>query len=240
MKKPVDPEKAQAIQEEIRSRVFERYAEIQGIETQKDELKATLEALQDVTHIPAADIEKIAQEVIQEYNATNVPMPLSREQFRQLATLPHDFTFEHLQHKVDHAKREFYIHALSYICVHIPLLYINLRWPVFPWVMFPLLGWGIGLGSHYIYSVHDAVKQLRRKVQTFKGQIHQILQENIPKYQTDAQERIFNGAYRILVSESSPEAVTEYVRNVAIELPEHEVKQVSTQLCAVQQQYIKH
>lgn len=238
MKKLLDTEKAQAIQEEIRARVFEKYAEVQGFETQQDELKATLDALHDVTHLPAQEIEKIANEVIQEYSATNIPTPVSREDFRQLA-VPRDLTLERLQRKVDRQKRDFYIHLLSYICVHLPLLYINLKWPVFPWIMFPLLGWGIGLGSHYLYSVHDAVKTLRRKVQTFKGQIHQILLENIPEYQTDAQPRIFNGVHRMLISESSSEAVIEYLRNVSVQLPEHEIKQTSAQLCAVRNQYAK-
>ncbi len=238
MEKLLDPEKAQAIQEEIRARVFEKYAELQGIETQKDELKATLDALHEVTHLPTQSIENIANEVIQEYNATTVPTPLSREQFRQIA-VPRDMTFEHLERNVEKKKIGFYIHALTYVCVHLPLLYINLRWPVFPWIIFPLFGWGMGLGAHYLTDVHGAVNGLRRKVQNFNGQIHQILLENIPEYRTDAQERMFNGVHRMLITESSPEAITEYIRNVAIQLPDHEVKQVSTQLCAVRQQYAK-
>ena len=238
MEKPLEPEKAQAIQEEIRARVFEKYAELQGIETQKDELKATLDALHEVTHLPAQQIEQIANEVIQEHRATPMPTPLSREQFQQLA-VPRDQTFERLERKVEAKKRGFYIHALTYVCVHLPLLYINLRWPVFPWILFPMCGWGIGLGSHYLASVHGAVSGLRRKVQNFQGQIHQILLDNVPEYRTDAQERIFTGVHRMLITESSPEAITEYIRNVAIQLPEHEVKQVSTQLCAVRQQYVK-
>lgn len=238
MEKRLDSDKTQAIQEEIRARVFEKYAELQGIETQQDELKATLDALHEVTHLPSQDIEQIANQVMRQYSATTVPTPLSRKQFQQLA-VPRDETFERLQHQVDRKKRGFYIHALAYACVHLPLLYLNLRWPVFPWVLFPLCGWGIGLGSHYLASVHDAVSGLRRKVRTFKGQIHQILLENVSEYQTETQERIFNGVHRMLISESSPDAITEYVRNVAISLPEHEVKQVSTQLCAVRQQYVK-
>ena len=239
MKKLLEPEKAQAIQEEIRARVFEKYADIQGIETQKDELNATLDALHDVTHLPPQEIEKIANEVIQEYSSTTtVPTPLSREQFRQIA-VPRDITFERLQRKVERKKRGFYIHALAFVCVHLPLLYINIRWPVFPWVLFPLCGWGIGLGSHYLASVHGAVNGLRRTVETFKGQIHQILLENISEYQSDAQERIFHGVHRMLVNESSPDAMTEYIRNLTPQLPEHEAKQVSTQLCAVRRNYVK-
>lgn len=234
----LDPEKARTIQEEIRARVFERYADLQGVETQKHELNATLEALHDVTHLPVEEIEKIAKEVIQEYGTTNVPMPLSPDQFRQLA-LPQDITFEHLQRKIDRKKRAFYVHALAYVCVHLPLIYINLRWPVFPWVMFPLLGWGIGLGSHYLYGVHDAISEMRRKVQTFKSQIHQILDENIPAYHTEAKTRIFNGVYRMLMAESSQDALDEYLRNVDLQLPENEVKQVCTQLHSVREKYLK-
>jgi hypothetical protein len=44
MDKPVQDKTMQAMPEEIRTRVFEKYAEIQGIQTQESELKATLEA----------------------------------------------------------------------------------------------------------------------------------------------------------------------------------------------------
>ncbi len=50
------------------------------------------------------------------------------------------------------AKRDFYVHLGVYICVNIFLI-INWAFPAgagFPWFIFPLGGWGIGLVFHFL------------------------------------------------------------------------------------------
>lgn len=47
--------------------------------------------------------------------------------------------------------REFYVHALMYVVVMAGIVLLN--WiisPTFWWVVFPAIGWGIGLAAHGI------------------------------------------------------------------------------------------
>ena len=104
--------------------------------------------------------------------------------------------------------------------------------------MFPLLGWGIGLGTHYFAAVRWPTTDLRNKIRFLKSQIHQILEENVPAYRTNAQSKIFNGVYRLVVMEGSQETMNEYVQNVDPGMSDHEVKQVTTQLCSIRNKYI--
>ena len=238
MNKPLSDKDARAIQEEIRTRVFEKYAETQGVQTQEHELRATLEALHEITQIPLSDIEKIAAEVTQEYQISNVPIKISQQQLRHLAP-PTDFTFEKLVEKVKRKKRSFTPHFIAYACVHIPLIYLNIISTSFPWVIFPMLGWGIGLVIHYFAAVRWPAIDLRNKIRFLKSQIHQILQENVPVYRTDVQSKIFSGVYRLVVMEGSQETMNEYLRNVDPGMSDHEVKQVTTQLCSLRNKYIK-
>lgn len=238
MKKLLDSEQARIIQEEIRSRVFEKYAEEQGVETQKHELKATLEALHDVTHIPLEEIEKIAAEVVQQYGASSALEPIPRDKLRHLVPLK-DLTFEKVRRRIEKNKQGFAIHALAYGCVNILLIYLNTITTSFPWAMFPLLGWAIGLGSHFLVKVYWPGKEIREKIHLFKSLLHQILEENVPQYRTESQNRIFNGLYRLLVAEGSQKSVKEYVQNIDPQLPEHEAIQVTTQLCVIRDKYMK-
>ncbi|MEY3367335.1 MAG: hypothetical protein RI973_490 [Bacteroidota bacterium] len=49
------------------------------------------------------------------------------------------------------AKKGFYQHLMSYILVNFFLLVLNLlTTPDSLWVVYPLLGWGIGLAFHYV------------------------------------------------------------------------------------------
>lgn len=44
--------------------------------------------------------------------------------------------------------KSFYTHAIVYTIVMSVLVYINYRTTSFIWVVFPAIGWGIGLLSH--------------------------------------------------------------------------------------------
>jgi len=237
MDKPIQDKAMQAIQEEIRTRVFEKYAEIQGVQTQESELKATLEALHEVTHIPLPDIEKIATEVIQMYGVSKTPGNLPQEKVSTLAPAE-DFTFDPLVERVRKKKREFIPHCIAYVCVNSLLIFLNVISTSFPWMLFPLLGWGIGLASHYFEAVRWPASDLRNKIHLLKSQIHQILGENVAAYQTPAQGKIFNGIYRLVVAESSQETMNAYLKSVDPRMSDDEIRQVTTQLGSLRDKYV--
>ena len=59
------------------------------------------------------------------------------------------------------ATNGFKVHAIVYGCVNACLIGINtLTVPQFPWFLFPLLGWGAGLASHYYFGVRRYPKEL--------------------------------------------------------------------------------
>lgn len=41
-------------------------------------------------------------------------------------------------------------HITAYVLVNILLFFIDIFTPGGPWFLWPLLGWGIGLGAHYL------------------------------------------------------------------------------------------
>jgi hypothetical protein len=73
------------------------------------------------------------------------------------------------------SRRGFKIHAAVYAVVMTGLIVLNsLLWVYsdgdFPWAVFPLVGWGIGLTFHYIYGYRGAADEARgrqRKVETY-------------------------------------------------------------------------
>ena len=74
------------------------------------------------------------------------------------------------------AKKDFYVHLAVYLCVNVFLIII---WAVttgggFPWFVFPLGGWGIGLAVHCLdvfvfqrksdrIAIEKEVEKLRRE-----------------------------------------------------------------------------
>ena len=54
----------------------------------------------------------------------------------------------------EQARRGFTIHAIVYALVMTGLIILNLTVATeFPWAVFPLVGWGIGLTMHYLFGV---------------------------------------------------------------------------------------
>ena len=52
------------------------------------------------------------------------------------------------------ARRGFTIHAIAYGLVMTGLIILNLTLATeFPWAVFPLIGWGIGLTLHYLFGL---------------------------------------------------------------------------------------
>jgi hypothetical protein len=51
-------------------------------------------------------------------------------------------------------KKNFFVHLGVYSVVNLGILGINiLTGPSYLWALFPILGWGMGLGAHYIATV---------------------------------------------------------------------------------------
>jgi hypothetical protein len=58
-------------------------------------------------------------------------------------------------------RQGFKVHAIIYAGVNAGLITINmLTVPQFPWFVFPLIGWGIGLANHYYFGVRRAPQNL--------------------------------------------------------------------------------
>lgn len=61
-------------------------------------------------------------------------------------------------------RRGFLIHLIVYILVNAMLITVNLVYAQDAlWFFFPLLGWGIGLASHYLGSIAWINKELKKK-----------------------------------------------------------------------------
>ena len=59
------------------------------------------------------------------------------------------------------ARRGFTIHAIVYALVMTGLAILNLTVATeFPWAVFPLVGWGIGLTMHYLFGLRWADKTI--------------------------------------------------------------------------------
>ena len=66
------------------------------------------------------------------------------------------------------SRRGFRIHAAVYAVVITGLIVLNALLIAFtdadfPWVVFPLVGWGIGLTFHYIYGYRRAGSEIRAR-----------------------------------------------------------------------------
>jgi hypothetical protein len=69
------------------------------------------------------------------------------------------------------ARRGFKIHATVYALVMSALVVLNALLIAFtdanfPWAVFPLVGWGIGLTFHYIYGFRRAGASIHRRQET--------------------------------------------------------------------------
>jgi 2TM domain len=61
----------------------------------------------------------------------------------------------------EQARRGFTIHAIVYGLVMTGLVILNLTVATeFPWAVFPLIGWGIGLTAHYLFGLRWADKAI--------------------------------------------------------------------------------
>ncbi len=69
----------------------------------------------------------------------------------------------------EEARKYFLIHLIVYIVVNAMLFVINMVvTPQFPWFVFPLAGWGIGIICHYLYY-SKTVREAREEATTSKS-----------------------------------------------------------------------
>lgn len=81
------------------------------------------------------------------------------------------------------SRRGFKIHAAVYAFVMTALIILNVLLIAFteadfPWVVFPLVGWGIGLMFHYRYGFRlaaDAARDRQAKVERFAGRAKDVV-----------------------------------------------------------------
>jgi hypothetical protein len=80
-------------------------------------------------------------------------------------------------------RRGFKIHAIVYTIVMTGLIVANsLLWAYadgdFPWAVFPLVGWGIGLTLHYIFGFRRAADEARARqlrVETYAERTKEVV-----------------------------------------------------------------
>jgi phosphate/sulfate permease len=83
----------------------------------------------------------------------------------------------------DESRRGFKIHAIVYAVVMTGLIALNaLLWVYasvdFPWAIFPLVGWGIGLTLHYIYGFRrasDEAQKRQRQVEQYAERTKELV-----------------------------------------------------------------
>lgn len=69
-----------------------------------------------------------------------------------------------LKEQVVKERKGFRIHRIVYSVVVPVLALINfLTVPHFPWFLFPLFGWGLGLTMHYLFAVRLSERELAKK-----------------------------------------------------------------------------
>jgi 2TM domain len=78
---------------------------------------------------------------------------LSAEQYRQA-----EFGYT-----LAEVRRGFKIHAAVYAIVMTGLIVLNALLTDFPWVVFPFVGWGIGVTMHYFFGFRRAGEEARAR-----------------------------------------------------------------------------
>jgi 2TM domain-containing protein len=55
--------------------------------------------------------------------------------------------------RAEQSRRHFYIHTILYVMTNVLLVVLNLMVAsAFPWAIFPVVIWGIALGTHYMVA----------------------------------------------------------------------------------------
>jgi hypothetical protein len=73
-----------------------------------------------------------------------------------------------VEYSIADARRGFKVHAIVYAIVNLGLITLNAVLIAttaanFPWAVFPLVGWGIGLTFHYVAAFRRGSKDVRAR-----------------------------------------------------------------------------
>jgi len=75
-----------------------------------------------------------------------------------------DYKKVHREIIIESERRGFKIHLAAYLVTNAILIISNLVFtPDKLWFLWPVLGWGVGILSHYIKAVHRIERDLKRK-----------------------------------------------------------------------------
>ncbi len=235
MDTPINEKTLQHIQEEIRKRVFEAYAQKQGVKTQWTEIEATIEALHEVTQLPMEEIQKIAEQVTNDMSTHNSHIPEAPT--LQNTTFAPQKHVDELDHQLQRQRRKFIPHLISFVFTNIILITLNIITTSFPWAMFPFFGWLIGLSIHFMQQVYYPSRDLDHKREILKSETHNILSENIAEYPSQ-QAKMFNGTYRILLSDCSFNEMKNFIQNLDITINSETAYQTSMQLMKLREKVL--
>ena len=220
------------IQEEIKAKVFERYSEIQGVKTQANEMNATLDALHEVTQIPMSEIERIAAEVAQKHGLNKGKAGKTVTNYSPDSENSDALIFSELSLKVASKRRLFLPHLVSYVCTITMLTILNIMTSHFPWVMFVIGGWTIGLVSHYLKDVYYPRRDLHNAVNYLKSQIQLVINEMIITDDFDNTQAT-NGIYRILAAGCKYDTLFQYLQKLFPQVESNVIALTAHQLVQV-------
>ena len=75
-----------------------------------------------------------------------------------------DYKKAYREVEIEEGRRSFLAHLITYVLVNTMLIVINLMFsPNKLWFFYPLIGWGIGVLTHYLYGVRWIEKILEKK-----------------------------------------------------------------------------
>lgn len=81
---------------------------------------------------------------------------------------PEEYRLAEFGYTASESRRGFKIHAAVYAAVMTGLIVLNVLLIVytdanFPWVVFPFVGWGIGLTLHYVFGYRRSGEEARAR-----------------------------------------------------------------------------
>ena len=253
----MDDKKKDRMMEEIRHRVLERYGELQNIESVKESTQANLQALHEITSLPMQEIQSIAAEVSAKYGTDPSQIAkagkIKSKELEVYLPDPKDTaTFETLTTRHIRLKRSFTPHFIAYSFTNGVLTALNyMTSPEFPWAMFPVSFWGIGLAIHYVTCVRWPTASLKRKIAESRREVANILDESwkffqIKRYQkTSTRKPFVNAVYRLLTAEADKKAIVNYLQAVenSLRIPmstDLELRQIAIQVVALKKKYLTY
>ncbi len=102
---------------------------------------------------------------------------------------------EELARLRQNAWRGFVAHLIPYLCVNTLLVLLNFLTTRFPWALFPILGWGIGLFSHLLAVAMPNRERLERQLQRERDRKQERERRRLAKRRVDASAKELEVAF---------------------------------------------